>query len=238
MRKSIPVNVAALEALAGPPPVLRSEDRKLYDQIRARFMDCLVPGDILEWHLVNCLIDEAWFIKRYTRHQTVAVERWYQQSLEFQAQRVKAQNARKETSANNLAERMTRRPPEVADLLHLEEKVLDSPAEFDEILQRTPTELHHNRALEKSILFQEQLDKLIASATKRFNDALELFEHYREGLGQRLRRVAEEVLKADGPEHDGDGPPQTEGPSIVPTEETDEVTEEVNQFLASAEKNK
>ena len=87
----------------------------------------------------------------------------------------------------------------------------------------------------KSILFQEQLDKLVASANKRFNDTLELFEHYREGLGQRLRRMAEEVLKADGPPHDGK---QTDGPSIVPPEETDEVTEEINQFLASAEKNK
>jgi hypothetical protein len=211
------------------------EDRELYERIRARFMACLAPADVLEWHLVSRLIDEAWFIKRYARHQTVAVERRYQQSLEFQAQRVKAQNARKETLANGLAERMTRRPPEVADLLHLEEKVLETPAEFDEILQRTPTELQHNRALEKSILFQEQLDKLVASATKRFNDTLELFEHYREGLGQRLRRVAEEVLKADCPPHDGE---QTVGPSIVPPEETDEVTEEINQFLASKEKNK
>jgi hypothetical protein len=116
--------------------------------------------------------------------------------------------------------------------------VLDSAAELDEILLRTPSELQHNRALEKSMLFQEQLDKLIASATKRFNETLELFEHYREGLGQRLRRVAEEALKADGPLHDGNGSPQTEGPSIVPPEETDEVTEEINQFLASAEKNK
>ena len=88
------------------------------------------------------------------------------------------------------------------------------------------------------MLFQEQLDKLIASATKRFIDTLELFEHYREGLGQRLRWVAEDILKADGPEHDGDGSPQTEGPSIVPSEATDTVTEEVNQFLASAEENK
>jgi hypothetical protein len=166
----------------------------------------------------------------------VAVERWYQQSLEFQAQRAKAQSARKETLANSLAERMTQRPPEVANLLHLEGKVLDSAAEIDEILLRTPTELQHNRALEKSMLFQEQLDKLIASATKRFNETLELFEHYREGLGQRLRRVAEEVLKADGPEHDGDGSPQTEGPSIVPSEATDTVTEEVNQ--SSAKENK
>ena len=179
-------------------------------------MDCFAPADILEWHLVNRLIEEAWFIKRYTRHQTVAVERWYQQSLEFQAQRVKAQRARKETLANSLAERMTQRPPEVADLLHLEGKVLDSPAELDEILLRTPTELQHNRALEKSMLFQEQLDKLIASATKRFNDALELFEHYREGLGQRLRRVAEEVLKADGPPHDGEVPLKPRAPPSFP----------------------
>jgi len=232
------LGLADLETLASPPPVLRSEDRELYEKIRDRFMACFAPKDVLEWHLVNRLIEEAWFIKRYTRHQTVAVERWYQQSLEFQAQRVKAQSARKETLANSLAERMTQRPPEVADLLHLEEKVLESPAELDEILQRTPTELQHNRALEKSMLFQEQLDKLIASATKRFNDTLELFEHYREGLGQRLRWVAEDILKADGPEHDGDGSPETEGPSIVPSEATDTVTEEVNQFLASAEENK
>jgi hypothetical protein len=53
-----------------------------------------------------------------------------------------------------------------------------------------------------------------------------------------LRRVAEDVFKADGPEHDGDGSPQTEGPSIVPSEATDTVTEEVNQFLASAKENK
>ena len=32
--------------------------------------------------------------------------------------------------------------------------------------------------------------------------------------------------------------PQTEGPSIVPSEATDTVTEEINQFLASAEENK
>ena len=59
-----------------------------------------------------------------------------------------------------------------------------------------------------------------------------MFEHYREGLGQRLHQVAEEVLKADGPEHEG----QTEGPSIVPSDEIDEVTEEINQFLARKNK--
>jgi hypothetical protein len=229
-----------VETSLGDVPIKLCSNGLPHDKLLEKALDnaCFAPEDVLEWHLVNRLIEEAWFIKRYTRHQTVAVERWYQQALEFQAQRAKAQSARKETLANSLAERMTQRPPEVADLLHLEGKVLESSTELDEILQRTPTELQHNLALEKSKLFQEQLDKLIASATKRFNDALELFEHYREGLGQRLRRVAEDILKADGREHDGDGFSQTEGPSIVPSEATDTVTEEVNQFLASAEENK
>ena len=131
---------------------------------------------------------------------------------------------------------MTRRPSEVADLLHLEEKVLQTPAEFDEILQRTPTELQHNRALEKSMLFQEQLDKLVASAppsgsTRRLNCSNTAGRAWVSGCAG----WAEEVLKADGSPHDGE---QTDGPSIVPPEETDEVTKEVNQFLASAEKNK
>jgi hypothetical protein len=135
------LNRADLEALFGPPPVLRTEDREVYDKIRAHFMACFMPEDILEWQLVNRLIDEAWFIKRYTRHQTVAVERWYQQGLEFQVQRVKSQNARKEALAGSLAERMTQSPPEAAHLLHLEDKVVELVSETEEILQRIPTEL-------------------------------------------------------------------------------------------------
>jgi hypothetical protein len=74
-------NITAFEALSGPPPVLRTEDSKLYDQIRALFMSCFKPENILEWQLINRLVDEAWFIKRYSRHQTLAIERWYQQGF-------------------------------------------------------------------------------------------------------------------------------------------------------------
>jgi hypothetical protein len=123
---------------------------------------------------------------------------------------------------------MTQKPAEVADLLHLEEKVVEAASEIDEILERTPTELQHNRAFEKSILFQGQLDKLIASANRRFNDTLELLEHYREGLGQQLRQAAEEVLKAEAPVNG-----QIEKTSIVPSEESGEVTEEINELPRS-----
>jgi hypothetical protein len=185
----------------------------------------------LEWQLINRLVDEAWFIKRYSRHQTLAIERRHQQSLEIQAQWLKTRNARKEQSAKSMVDRMTQKPAEVADLLHLEEKVTEAASEVDEILGRTPTELQHNQALQESILFQEQLDKLIASSTKRFNDTLELLEHYREGLGQRLRQIAEEALKAEAPVNAGDG--QIEEPSIVPLEQGGEVTKEINELPGS-----
>ncbi len=232
------LTLAELEALIGPPPVLRTEDRELYDKIRAQFMGCFTPGDVLEWQLVNRPVDEAWFIKRYTRHQTVAVERRYQQSLEFHVQRLKSQHARKEALASRLADQITQNPPEVAHLLHLEEDIGDLVSETDEILQRIPTELQHNRALEKSLAFQEQLDKLIVSANKRFNETLELLEHYREGLGQRLKQAAEELFK-DGDSEQTEKPlRQTESPSIVPPDGGAVENNEANHTDTCTEENK
>jgi hypothetical protein len=72
--RSLP-NFAELEALLGQPPVLRTEDAEFYHKIRARFMACFSPEDVIQWWLVDRLVDDAWLIKRYSRHHTVAVER-------------------------------------------------------------------------------------------------------------------------------------------------------------------
>jgi hypothetical protein len=210
MTNHSPLNVVDLEQLSGAPPVLRTEDAELYHQIRAYFMECFTPQDIVQWYLVDRLVESAWLIKRYSRHQTVAVERWYRRSLEFQAQRMKLQNARKERRTSNLADKMRQTPADVAHLQDLEDTILESITDVDEILERTPTELEHNQALEKGIIFQEQLDKLTSSATKRFNETLVLLEHYNEGLGRRLRQAAQKLLEPSGGQL-----PQTEAPSIV-----------------------
>jgi hypothetical protein len=123
-------NFSKFEAFFGLLPVLRTEDRDSYERIRAEFMRNFQPTDILEWQLINRLVEEAWFIKRYSRHQTLAIERWYQQGLEFQVQRLKAQNTRKEQLAKSMADRMRQKPAEVADLLHLEEKVVQRSMRF------------------------------------------------------------------------------------------------------------
>ena len=232
------LNLADINALAGPPPVLRTEDRDLYDRIHAQFMACLQPGDFLEWWLIDGLVVDGWYIKRYRYHQTVSVERWFEQSLEFQVQRLKSQHTRRQAFLGDRAQQMTATPADVAQVVGLEDKVSAVAAEIDEVLKRVPDEIAHNRALEKGITFQEQLDKLIASTTKRFNERLELFEHYREGLGQRLRQAAAEFEILDGAKQDEDVPRQLEAPAIVPSETAVIECEKADSAASSSEEPK
>jgi hypothetical protein len=198
----------------------RTEDPKLYDKFRAYFMDCLAPEDVVQWYLVDRLVENAWLIKRYSRHQTLAVERWYRQSLEFQAQRMKLQKERKENRTSFLADKMSGTPADLAHLQYLEHTILETVSDGEEIFERTPTELEHNRALGNGIVFHEQLDKLTSSATKRFNETLVLLEHYNEGLGRRLRQAAQKLLAPSCRKPGEDTLPQTEAPSIVSVDRT------------------
>ena len=91
-------------------------------------------------------------------------------------------------------------------------------SDVDAILECTPTELDHSRALEASIVFIEQLDKLINSATARGNDALEQLELYQVGLGQRLRQRSDEIIEGAFDEAEG-STKQIESPPLVPNNE-------------------
>jgi hypothetical protein len=235
------VNLADLEALSGPPPILRTEDPELYDKFRAYFMQCLEPEDVVQWYLVDRLVENAWLVKRYSRHKTVAVERWYRQNLEFQARRTKLQKESKEKRTSFLADKMSGTPADLAHLRYLEDTILETVSDGDEILERTPTGLEHNRALANGVVFHEQLDRLTSSATKRFNETLILLEHYNEGLGRRLRQTAQ-ILLAPNCRWQGESTlPKTEAPSItgISTElEPQPASIEVEQSPALSEEDK
>ena len=123
--KTTKPNHADLEALSGPPPVLRSEDRELYGQVRVHFMECLGPADILKSLLVQRLIDDAWFIKRYTRHQ--AVTHWNVRTSNLCNFRSSGSNRRTpERKHQRVISRSvaTRSPAAIAHLVRLENQVL------------------------------------------------------------------------------------------------------------------
>jgi hypothetical protein len=211
-------NSTDLDGLFGPPPVLRTENLENFEKLFGQVMACIMPRDVIESILVRNFVYASWQIDRYSRHQIACIERRHRQNVEFQVQRAKAQKMRKEALAKDLTQRALSNPADVAKLVHLEELVEMTSKDVDDILERTPTELEHNRALENSITFIEQLDVLLTRATARRNDALKLLEHYRKDLGQLLRKVTHEILDAEYEEVEAH-PQHTEVPPLVTSDE-------------------
>ena len=101
----------------------------------------------------------------------------------------------------------------------LEDSFSEVLTDTDEIMERRATEFEHNRAFGQGILFQERLDKLIASRMARRNDALQQLELYRTGLGQLAQKVASEILDAEFEEIKGQLE-QSAAPSLTTSKES------------------
>jgi len=187
--------------LFGPLPVLTTESTEQFQEIMNQAIACVSPRDIMELMFIRDFVSESWQINRLRRHGTVAIERWYHQSQAYQVQRAKVLKARRDDRVNELAERLGQQPADIAELVHLEDKVLEGVADIDNLFARKATEMEHNRALEKSIQFHEQLERMIESATKRRNDALRQMEHYRKGLGQLVIEATTYVIDEDRPDY-------------------------------------
>jgi len=201
-------------ALFGPPAVLTTESSDRYDAIWNALLETLVPRDFLEMLLIKQVQVETWKWLRYNHHQSLGIERRFRQSLEFQIARRKEQKARREALARDLAEKSGRPVTDFDRLLDLEGIVESTITDTDELLSRIPTEIEHNKALEDGIVFQEQLDKLGSHALRRRNQALELLELYREGLGQYWQRLSDAII--DGV--------AAEAPPMAPVEVSDAAT--------------
>jgi hypothetical protein len=160
-----------------------------------------------------------WEIERLTRYGTVSIERWYRETLQLRAQQEKLQRARKEDLAWKNAEKNSTKPADIARLVALEDSFSEVLTDTDEIMERRATEFEHNRAFGQGILFQERLDKLIASRMARRNDALQQLELYRTGLGQLAQKVASEILDAEFEEIKGQLE-QSAAPSLTTSKES------------------
>ncbi len=181
----------------GPPPVLSTEQPEQFDELFRRMVACLKPRDTLELILIRHLVYAVWEIERLTRYGTVAIERWYRETLQLRAQQEKLRKARKEDLAWKNAEKNSTKPADIAQLVALEDSFLEVLTDTDGIMERRASEFEHNRAFGQGIVFQERLDKLIASRVARRNDAVRQLELYRAGLGQLAQTAASEILDAE-----------------------------------------
>ena len=183
--------------LCGPLPVLTTENTEHFQEIFNRVIASLQSRDMIELMFIRDFVYESWHINRLRRHAVVAIERWYHQSEAYQEQRIKLLKARRDERVNKLAERLGQKPADIAELIHLEEKILGGVDDIDNLFERKATEMEHNRALEKSIQFHERLDRLIESATSRRNDALRQLERYRDGWSQLVIEATAQVINEE-----------------------------------------
>ena len=199
MKANIPLvltkqQLAKFGALFGPPPTLSTEDVESFEEMWEQLLECFMPKDFLEVILVRQVLIETWKIWRYSRHQSIGIERRFRQSLKFQVQQRREQKARREALAKELAEKTGRPITDFERLIHLEGEIESSVSDIDEILQRTPTELAHNAALEAGIKFEDDLDRLINSAATRRANAVQQLDHYRAGLGEYWQQIAFQIV--------------------------------------------
>ena len=215
--KLTPEQLNEFGALFGAPPVLSTENVEHYDDIWKNLSACFMPMDFFEVLLIKQVQNETWKIMRYTRHQAVGVNRRFRENLKFQLQRKKDQTARRESLTKAYAQNTGRPASELNHLIQLHGLVLSSISHPEEILQRVPTELEHNAALEAGLLFEEQLDRLINSAIRRRNGAIEQLELYRAGLGQYWKRISDEAIEKYAAGNDKETQ-QIEAPGLAPSD--------------------
>jgi hypothetical protein len=194
---SIEIILAELKRLFGPPPVLSTERIGAYYEITTCFLRELDPRDFIEKMFIRNLTDFTWDAIRYTRYKTLGIDSRFRQRIAFELQRKKLLAQRKEGLLRDHAEKSAKPPNELARIDQVEGLAESTSTEVDEILERTPQELDHVRALEASIEIHERLDRLLNNAIARRNDALAQFERYRAGLGKRMRKLSDEIIDVE-----------------------------------------
>ena len=224
-------NVALSEAellryldLLGSPPILSTENPEHYKEIFLLVAACVKPQNMIEvmhlWHY-TCA---SWFIKRYMRHATLAIERHAAQISAFHAARAALRHQRKSGFERVEVRKLTESPADVARLVRLENNIDAAVHDVDAILDTA--ERDQNKALQQGIALQEQLNTLIISQAAIRNDALRQLEMFRMGLGKLVREETDKIIEGECREVDN-LPRGTETPSIAPS--GDENSHDVEQ---------
>ena len=213
-KKSTALDLKEMMKLLGPAPVLSSESLKDYNAMLKRLMDCIDPGDFMEQYYVKELVDQIWEINRlrlhkvmvmereHQRHQEKEMKRWQEEkkkkaeAAEWDAERAKAAEQAGKTEQTERAEQASA-PTTLFDRKLALEEVIDSTEDEVDDIFGPADEVDHARALQSGIEYYEKLDDLLGVAIARRDDVLAQLDFYRQGLGQRLRRVSDEIVDAE-----------------------------------------
>jgi hypothetical protein len=209
--------IAEYKTLIGLPPVLSSENQTKFEKIFDLVIATVAPLNIIEFMYIRRHVCAQWLASHYTRAGIAAIGRHVLQNREFAATRQKLREARKEKQAAALAEEINQTPADIAHLVGLEDKIHDTVERVDDMLDRPASEREHNRALEQSMIFQEQISKLTITQLTIADDALRELELCRTGLDVIVHQVTAQTIEGECKEVGAVA--QADAPSIAPSGE-------------------
>jgi hypothetical protein len=222
LRQPGPEDLKAIYKLLGEPPLFSSEDEEAYDGIMLGLLASIRPKDFLETMMVKRMADEQWEIQRGARHKVLTIERRFLKRLEVQAFRVAFQAQQRKAAAPDTEDQATSVPVKVTRMYELEEFVLQTPVAVDEILNQTPEDLDHARAMETGMDHYLNLDAIIDRATARQANGFNQLQKYREFSNRQTRDTSDEIIVTlpDGGENN---------PALVPAEPTSEASHDLDK---------
>jgi hypothetical protein len=197
MGKVVRLSVVDMNALLPPVPVLATESLQQFEKIFDQLIASLKCQDMVELIHIRDFAVAAWEEARYTRHRVVAFDRKFKDVVAGEVPDYRDPNVRQKAVAERLAEHLAYRPRDIGHLIELEDKVIEVADDVTALLKRTPAELAYNKALEQNINFHKDLEFLITSIRKRRNEALQMLDFYRQGLGKRAEQIMAEILDAE-----------------------------------------
>jgi hypothetical protein len=168
-------------AWLGPPPLFKGEDAAAYDELSARIADAVKPEDKLEEIWLRDFVDREWDVLRYRRQKASFMTSTSYEGL----QRILEPLLRHYPDLVDLAEAWA--AGDKAAIKRVDELLTSAGLTMDAVMAQTFCTHLNECAL---------IDRMIADAEARRDDALHEIELHRARWGQELRRVTQEVEKS------------------------------------------
>ncbi len=177
-------------SLFGDPPVLSTENRKIYSDLLCRVAQAVKPKNMIEWMLIKDIVDLSWEIQRLRRYKSQLIERARRSSLD----------------AIEIDEETAKLPPDQQPKpfpMLLPELFPPRPPSkvYKQHQKRKKTELHGERGSAIAFLAvienYERIDSLLVSAELRRSAVLHDMQFYRESLAHLLRDASDRIIDVE-----------------------------------------
>jgi hypothetical protein len=170
--RCVPPDIAAL---FGVPPLLSTEDPRLYREMLDRFAESVAPKNIIEWLWVKDIVDLSWEIARLRRYRALLIER------ERDDKNAAIEYARKHADKRDPISLSTPTPAQIEARRNAPR--LDTEADSASLLL---TVWYLNK--------YETIDKLLTSAELRRDRILRELDFRRERIAPLLRKKSDELI--------------------------------------------